>query len=152
MVAFGGVEHFMRQLPGVLIAEVGYCGGTIDEPSYEQVCTGQTGHLEAIRIIFDKTKTNFDAIIRLFFNIHDPTQSNSQGPDIGAQYHSAIFYYDEPQFLIASSLMEQLKQKGLNVATTLNKASAFWKAEDYHQQYYAKHQKLPYCHRFTKRI
>lgn len=144
---FWGVDHFLRLLPGVLKVEVGYTGGQLEEPTYEQICRGNTGHYEAARVVFDNSKTNYPAIIKRFFEIHDPTQSSGQGPDLGPQYQSAIFCYDDEQFLEAQVLIKALQTRGYNVVTRLLEVSPFWAAEDYHQSYYSKQNKLPYCHR-----
>lgn len=144
---FWGVDHFLRLLPGVLTVEAGYTGGHLIDPSYDQVCQGNTGHYEAVRVIFDTSKTDYYQVVKRFFEIHDPTQRSGQGPDFGQQYQSAIFYYDDEQKADAESLIQALRQRGYNVATRLLAAQPFWPAESYHQNYYAKHSKAPYCHR-----
>lgn len=149
---FWGVDHFLKKLPGVLKVEAGYIGGNVVDPTYNQVCQSNTGHYEAVRVIYDKSKLNFSAIIKRFFEIHDPTQSSGQGPDLGPQYRSAIFYYDDDQFQAATHLITVLKQRGYKVATALLNVSTFWPAEDYHQDYYTKHNKLPYCHQPESRF
>lgn len=149
---FWGVEHFLKQIPGVLAVEVGYTGGVILEPSYEQVCQGNTGHYEAVRVIYDPTKTDYHHVLKCFFEIHDPTQKSGQGPDIGQQYQSAVFYYNQEQLAEAENLIQILKNKAYSVATQLIPAQIFWSAEEYHQDYYSKHQKMPYCHQRVKRF
>lgn len=144
---FWGVDHFLRLIPGVLKVEAGYIGGHVANPSYELVCFGNTGHYEAVRVVYDKAKTDYEAVIKRFFEIHDPTQRSGQGPDLGQQYQSAIFCYDDEQTKIAGSLINRLQQRGYKVATRLLEMAIFWPAEDYHQDYYAKHHKAPYCHR-----
>ncbi|MCA0402453.1 MAG: bifunctional methionine sulfoxide reductase B/A protein [Proteobacteria bacterium] len=144
---FWGVEHFLKKLPGVLKAESGYSGGITENPSYEQICQGNTGHYEVVRVIFDKAKIDYRQVIKRFFEIHDPTQRNGQGPDLGMQYQSAVFYYDEEQKNDTEKLISLLRRRGYDVATKLLSVQAYWPAEAYHQQYYDKHQKLPYCHR-----
>ncbi|WP_419419796.1 bifunctional methionine sulfoxide reductase B/A protein [Legionella sp. D16C41] len=144
---FWGIDYFLKLIPGVLKVEVGYSGGAVQEPTYEQVCSGTTGHYEAARVVYDRAKVDYHTVIKRFFEIHDPIQSNGQGPDIGPQYRSAIFYYDDEQFSEAKSLIEQLQKRGYRVATKLLEVSTFWPAEDYHQAYYSKHHKVPYCHR-----
>lgn len=144
---FWGVEYFLKLLPGVLKVESGYCGGSLLNPDYDQVCSGKTGHYEAVRIVYDRSKTNYHEVIKRFFEIHDPTQRSGQGPDIGSQYKSAVFYYNEEQRQVAEQLIQILRKKGYNVATQLLEMQTFWPAEDYHQNYYGKHQKAPYCHR-----
>lgn len=149
---FWGVESLFKKLPGVLFTEVGYSGGNTTHPSYEDVCQGTTGHLEAIRVIYDPSQLSFEAITRYFLEIHDPTQANGQGPDIGTQYLSAIFYYDAAQKHTAETLLQQLRQRNLDIATQLIPSQVFWPAETYHQNYYEKNGKTPYCHIYTKRF
>jgi peptide methionine sulfoxide reductase msrA/msrB len=143
---FWGVDYFLRQIVGVLHVEVGYTGGITNEPSYEEVCRGNTGHYEAARVIFDKAKTEYSAVIKRFFEIHDPTQRAGQGPDVGQQYQSAVFYYNEAQREKAAGLIQILQAKGYDVATRLWEVQPFWPAESFHQNYYARQGKLPYCH------
>ncbi|MDP3704758.1 MAG: bifunctional methionine sulfoxide reductase B/A protein [Legionellaceae bacterium] len=149
---FWGVDYYLRQIPGVLIVEVGYLGGEVSEPTYEQVCQGDTGHVEAVRVVFDAAKTNYSTVLKRFFEIHDPTQHNGQGPDIGFQYRSAVFYYNQAQHDCVMDLSHQLKANGYSVVTQIQPADVFWKAEDYHQDYYQKHPKTPYCHRVVDRF
>lgn len=149
---FWGVEYYLKKCPGVLKTEVGYSGGHTVNPTYEDVCTGQTGHYEAIRIIYDPTILSFEKLVKYFFEIHDPTQTNGQGPDIGQQYQSIIFYYNDSQQKTAQQLIQHLQKQGYSIATRLLPVSVFWRAEAYHQNYYAKTQKQPYCHHYTKRF
>jgi peptide methionine sulfoxide reductase msrA/msrB len=149
---FWGVEYYLKQLNGVVKTEVGYSGGSKEKPSYEEVCRHETGHLEAIRVIFDPQIISYEEVLKYFFEIHDPTQQNGQGPDIGEQYLSAIFYYDTQQQQTAASVMQLLAQKNINPATKLLPVSTFWPAEEYHQDYYQKTAKTPYCHRYIKRF
>lgn len=149
---FWGVEYYFKKLPGVLKTEVGYTGGKKDQPTYEQVCNGNSGHFEAIRVIFDPKIISYEKLAQYFFEIHDPTQKNGQGPDLGQQYLSAVFYYDEAQKISAEKLIKTLENKELDVATTLHPVSVFWPAENYHQDYYSKNLKTPYCHHYTKRF
>jgi peptide methionine sulfoxide reductase msrA/msrB len=149
---FWGTEYFFQKAPGVISTTVGYIGGHVPNPSYRQVCTGTTGHAEATEVIYDPEKTNFETLCKLFFETHDPTQMNRQGPDIGTQYRSAIFYLDDEQKSIAEKLIHQLEQKGYKIATTLNKAETFYVAENYHQDYYQHNGSSPYCHFYTKRF
>ncbi|STX40371.1 bifunctional methionine sulfoxide reductase B/A protein [Legionella donaldsonii] len=144
---FWGVDHFLRLVPGVLNVEVGYSGGSVMNPSYEQVCRGDTGHYEVARVVYDVAKTDYYTVLKRFFEIHDPTQRTGQGPDIGPQYKSAVFYYNEEQREDAQVLIKLLQERGYNVVTRLLEVQAFWPAEGYHQDYYAKHSKAPYCHR-----
>lgn len=143
---FWGVEYHLKKAEGVLSTRVGYTGGKSSNPTYEQVCSGTTGHAEALEIIFDTGKTSFEVLAKLFFEIHDPTQIDRQGPDIGSQYRSTIFYLSDQQNTIAQRLIKQLTDSGLEVATRLVPATVFWPAEDYHQDYYERSGAQPYCH------
>jgi len=145
---FWGVEYHFEKLHGVKSADSGYMGGTVHNPSYREVCSGSTGHLEVVRVKYDSKLISFETLAKLFFEMHDPTQKNGQGPDIGSQYLSAIFYNDENEKNISKNLIEIIEKKGYKVATKLisTKNTPFFKAEDYHQDYYFKHNKTPYCH------
>jgi peptide methionine sulfoxide reductase msrA/msrB len=143
---FWGVEYYMDQAKGVISAESGYIGGHLDDPSYKDVCSHTTGHAEAVRVVFDPDKTDYETLAKLFFDIHDPTQLNRQGPDVGDQYRSEIFYLDFNQKIIAEKLIRQLKKNGYDVVTQVAPAGKFWKAEDYHQDYYEHKNGTPYCH------
>ena len=149
---FWGVEHLMQQQPGILSIEVGYIGGSTENPNYREVCSHTTGHAEAVRIVFDPKKVSYTTLAKLFFEIHDPTQSDGQGPDLGDQYRSEIFYTTSRQKEIAEELIGQLQGKGFQVVTRVTPATVFWKAEEYHQNYYNKTGKAPYCHRYTPRF
>lgn len=149
---FWGVEYFLKKAKGVISAEVGYTGGHKDHPTYQEVCSGTTGHLESIEVVFDPGKTSYEELTRLFFEIHDPTEWNHQGPDEGEQYRSAIFYLNDDQKQTAEKLIKLLKEKGYNVVTEVRKATKFWNAEDYHQDYYEKNGHAPYCHGYVKRF
>lgn len=149
---FWGVEHLMQQQPGILSIEVGYIGGSTENPTYREVCSHTTGHAEAVRIVFDPKKVSYTTLAKLFFEIHDPTQSDGQGPDLGDQYRSEIFYTTSRQKEIAEELIGQLQGKGCQVVTRVTPATVFWKAEDYHQNYYNKTGKAPYCHRYIPRF
>lgn len=138
---FWGVESKFRALPGVVETAVGYTGGQTPRPTYEQVCSGATGHAESIEIVFDPARISYEALVRKFFDLHDPTQVNRQGPDVGTQYRSAIFYHDEAQKETARRVMAELAASGRfkrPIATELKPASAFHRAEEYHQRYYEK--------------
>ncbi|NNE36470.1 MAG: peptide-methionine (S)-S-oxide reductase MsrA [Rhodothermales bacterium] len=149
---FWGVEHYFMRAEGVKSTRVGYIGGHTSNPTYREVCAGTTGHAEAIEVVYDAAQTSFEDMARLFFETHDPTQRNRQGPDVGEQYRSAVFYIDEEQKAIAEKLIGLLRAKGLDVVTELEPAATFWPAETYHQQYYEKTGKSPYCHFYTKRF
>ncbi len=149
---FWGVEYYLKRLPGVLETEVGYTGGSLNNPSYEAVCRKDTGHFEAIRVVFDPAKISCTDVLKYFFEIHDPSQIDGQGPDLGPQYRSAIFYHSPEQKAIAEKLMQILSDQGMHLATTLHPATTFWPAETYHQDYYHKNNQAPYCHHWTKRF
>ncbi|WP_218813625.1 bifunctional methionine sulfoxide reductase B/A protein [Rickettsiella endosymbiont of Dermanyssus gallinae] len=147
---FWEVEYQMKQLPGIISVQSGYIGGTTSNPSYEEVCNHQTGHAEALQIIFDPSKVSYETLAKRFFEIHDLQQLNRQGPDIGDQYRSAIFYTTQEQKEIALKLINLLQEKGYKVATRLTPAPIFWPAEDRHQNYYEKSGRKPYCHTYKK--
>ncbi len=149
---FWGVEYFMQEQKGVISVESGYIGGEKENPTYEEVCANKTGHAEAVRIVFDNTKINYKILTKKFFEIHDPTQSNRQGPDVGNQYRSEIFYTNLKQKEIAKELIQLLKDKGYDIQTKLTAASHFYAAESYHQEYYTRTGGMPYCHIYTKRF
>lgn len=149
---FWGVEYYFQQVNGVIKTQVGYIGGNKDNPSYQEVCYTQTGHAEAIEVTYNPSIVSYETLARLFFEIHDPTQVNRQGPDIGTQYRSEIFYTNESQKEIALSLINQLKEKGYVISTQLTPYTMFWIAEAYHQQYYEKKNGVPYCHSYVKRF
>lgn len=149
---FWGVEHYMKKKLGVLSVESGYIGGKTEDPNYEEVCKKNTGHAEAVRIEYDLSKVSYEELAKLFFEIHDPTQLNGQGPDIGDQYRSEVFYTTPEQKKITEKLIDQLKSKGYNVVTKVTPATHFWVAEDYHQNYYERKGTEPYCHGYTKRF
>ena len=149
---FWGTEYHFRRAKGVLSTRVGYTGGHTEHPTYREVCSGRTGHAEALEVVYDPSQTSYEELARLFFETHDPTQVNRQGPDVGEQYRSAIFYLDEEQKAVAERLIGLLEEKGYDVATEVTEASTFWPAEDYHQQYYQKNGQTPYCHVYTRRF
>lgn len=147
---FWGVEYYFKQLKGVLKAQVGYTGGSKEHPSYQDVCNGNTGHYEAVRVVYDPSVVDHKKVTQYFFEIHDGTQNNGQGPDIGSQYKSAIFYYDDTQKKVAEEVIQQLEEMRYQIATKVLPVTTFWPAENYHQDYYTKNFKQPYCHRYTK--
>lgn len=149
---FWGVEYFFEKAKGVISAESGYMGGDFDNPSYQDVCTKSTGHLEVVQVTYNPDKTSFKELTKLFFEIHDPTQENGQGPDIGEQYKSVIFYNDNSEKTESEGLIKILEKKGLKIKTKLRKKEYFYIAEGYHQDYYKKHKKLPYCHSYKKKF
>jgi peptide methionine sulfoxide reductase msrA/msrB len=142
----------MKSLSGVIHTSVGYIGGHVVDPSYEEVCKGATGHAEAIEVVFDPKIVSYETLSKNFFEIHDPTQKMGQGPDLGSQYRSAVFYFTEEQKTIIEQLINKLKKKGLNIVTELNPATIFYPAELYHQHYYEKTCKEPYCHMRVSRF
>ena len=149
---FWGVEHLLKRVDGVLSVESGYIGGKTPNPTYEEVRSHTTGHAEAVRVIFDPAKVTYEVLAKRFFEIHDPEQINRQGPDVGDQYRSEVFYTNEQQKEVALKLIDLLKAKGYKVATKVTKATMFWEAEAYHQDYYERKGTQPYCHSYTKRF
>ncbi len=149
---FWGIEYFLAEEKGVVVTRVGYMGGTKKNPTYKEVSKGDTGHYEAVEIFFNNSVIDYKNLAKLFFEIHNPTQLNGQGPDIGPQYRSAIFYVNEEQKKIAEELVNELEIKGYKIATKILRANEFWLAEEYHQQYYMKNNKKPYCHHYEKRF
>lgn len=147
---FWGTEYYFMKAKGVKHTTVGFMGGHVDNPSYEQVCQKNTGHLELTEVEYDSTETTYDNLVKLFFETHDFTQTNGQGPDIGPQYLSCIFYTTNEEREIAEKYINLLKVKGYKVATMLKPVSTFWKAEEYHQQYYEYKGSTPYCHKYRK--
>ncbi|MEY3102880.1 MAG: hypothetical protein RL558_1157 [Bacteroidota bacterium] len=147
---FWGTEYFLKRIDGVLSTTVGYTGGHVENPSYEQVCGKRTGHYEACLVEYDPKRTTAEEVLRTFFETHDPTQANGQGPDIGPQYRSAVFYQNDAQRDLTQSLIGLLTAKGLDVATEVLPAQAFYSAEGYHQDYYDVKGGTPYCHGYRK--
>lgn len=149
---FWGVEHLMKQQEGVLEVESGYMGGRVENPEYQQVKSGATGHAEVVRVLYDSTKVSYLTLAKLFFEIHDPTQRDGQGPDIGPQYCSEVFYTTLPQKATAERLIKILRLEGMDIVTNVTPAGVFWPAEEYHQNYYARKGEEPYCHARVKRF
>ncbi|MGE5093073.1 MAG: peptide-methionine (S)-S-oxide reductase MsrA [Bacillota bacterium] len=145
---FWGVEIAFRQIPGVLDALAGYSGGTMPNPTYEDVCSDRTGHAEVVQVTFDPSRVSYDRLLDVFFTSHDPTQLNRQGPDVGRQYRSAIFYHSEAQREAAEAAKRKWEASGRwkrPVVTEVSPAGPFWKAEEYHQRYLEK-RGLASCH------
>lgn len=149
---FWGTEYYFQKAKGVISTQVGYTGGHKDNPTYKEVSTGKTGHAEATLVVFDPSKTTYEELTKLFFETHDPGQVDRQGPDIGHQYRSGIFYRNEEQKKIAEQLIQTLKDKGYKVVTEVTKFDKFYKAEDYHQKYYENTGGTPYCHVYKKKF
>ena len=147
---FWGTEYYFMKATGVAHTAVGFMGGHVDHPTYEQVCQKNTGHLETTEVEYNTSKTSYEDLVKLFFETHDFTQTNGQGPDIGPQYLSCIFYTDEAEKEIAEEYIALLQNKGYKVATILKPITTFWRAEDYHQQYYEHKGSTPYCHVYKK--
>jgi methionine-S-sulfoxide reductase len=144
---FWGVEYVFRRVPGVLDVEVGYAGGTTKNPTYEQVCSHTTGHAEVARVTFDPAQVSFEQLLEVFWAMHDPTQVDRQGPDIGDQYRSVVFTGSEGQREAALASRERAQEKlDRPIATQVQSLDEFWPAEGYHQDYYAKTGHQPYCH------
>ena len=138
---FWGVEAAFRQLEGVVDTAVGYMGGTLDNPTYQQVCSKTTGHAEVVQVEFDPERVGYTDLLRTFWSEHDPTQLNRQGPDVGSQYRSEIFFHDEEQQRLAEESKEHLDSIGQYdspIVTEIGSADTFWRAEEYHQRYFEK--------------
>lgn len=149
---FWGVEHYLEQLDGVLDVDSGYMGGHVESPSYDDVSSQTSGHVETVRVRFDPTRVSYEEIARRFFEIHDPTQADGQGPDIGPEYRSVVFYATPEQRRTAEALIELLRARGYEVVTRVEAADRFWEAEAYHQDHYAKTGRTPYCHARVRRF
>jgi methionine-S-sulfoxide reductase len=147
---FWGVEYHFEKLKGVNSVVSGFMGGTLANPTYKDVVWRKTGHLEVVEVTYDSDIVSYENLVKLFFEIHDPTQTNGQGPDIGEQYLSAIFTSDSAERKVISKLVQILENKGFKIATKVKELSPFYKAEEYHQDYYARTGKVPYCHAYKK--
>jgi len=136
---FWNIEEIFAKTKGIIKTKVGYIGGKTKNPTYEKVCSGKTGHVEAIEVIFDPSKISYDKLLDIFWKIHNPTTKNRQGLDIGTQYNSVIFYYDKKQKEVAEKSKKEIQKKSKKeIVTQIKKASYFWKAEEYHQKYIEK--------------
>lgn len=145
---FWCIEAAFKELAGVTEVTSGYCGGTTENPTYEEVCSGTTGHAEAVRITFDPDVIGYDELLEVFFTVHDPTTLNRQGPDVGTQYRSAVFYHSEEQRELTESYIEGLEEEGVfedPIVTEVAPLETFYEAEEYHQNYYENHPSQPYC-------
>lgn len=149
---FWGVQHQFERVPGVLRTTVGYTGGPEENPAYAQVKAHQTHHVEAVQVDYDADRVTYTDLCKLFFEIHDPAQTDGIGPDLGPQYRSVIFYRDEHQKAEAEAVIGLLRSKGHTVHTPLRPAETFWEGEEYHQHYYDKTGGEPYCHVRVKKF
>lgn len=149
---FWGVEYYLEKLDGVKSVISGYMGGESKDPSYREVSRGNSGYLETVEVTYNPSKISYEKLAKSFFEIHDPTQSNGQGPDIGEQYHSAIFVSDKKERKTIEKLISILEKKGYKIATKIYENKRFYPAEEYHQDYYERHGKKPYCHAYMKRF
>ncbi len=147
---FWGTEYHFMKKAGVTATTVGYMGGKTDNPTYREVCSGTTGHIETTEVEYDPSKTNFEELLKLYYETHNFEQVGGQGPDIGSQYQSVVFYVNEEQKLLVEKYIQILKDKGYKPATLLKPAPEFWAAEEYHQEYYDKKNGSPYCHIYKK--
>jgi len=144
---FWGVEAAFRQVKGVVSTSVGYMGGSLEDPTYDDVCSGETGHTEVVEVIYDPSKVSYEKLLNVFWEIHDPTTLNRQGPDISTQYRSVIFYHTPEQKAAARASKEKRERSGTYkrpIVTEITPASTFYRAEEYHQQYLEK-RGLAYC-------
>lgn len=147
---FWGTEYHFMKAKGVKATTVGYMGGHTQAPTYKEVCTGTTGHVEVVEVEYDPAVTSFEEMLKLYYETHDFEQVGGQGPDIGEQYQSVVFYVNESQKALVEKYIGLLNGKGYKVATQLRPAPEFWEAEDYHQEYYDKKNGTPYCHAYRK--
>jgi peptide methionine sulfoxide reductase msrA/msrB len=149
---FWGIDHFFKNVEGVLRTTSGYTGGYMESPTYREVCSGETGHAEAVEVVFDPSVVGFEELAKMFFEIHDPTTPNRQGFDVGSQYRSAVFTTSEEQRAVVDRLISLLRERGLNVVTEVRPLEVFWPGEDYHQDYYAKNRSGSICHTRVNRF
>jgi len=149
---FWGVEYYLEKIPGVKEVTSGFMGGHVKNPKYKEVVRKKTGHLETVEVIYDPSKVSYETLAKTFFEIHDPTQKNGQGPDIGSQYLSAVFVNDSNERRTVNKLIKILEGKGLKIATKVLDKAPFYSAEAYHQNHYVRKGGKPYCHRRVKRF
>jgi peptide methionine sulfoxide reductase msrA/msrB len=149
---FWGVEYYFNKQKGVLDAISGFMGGHLKNPTYQDICYKDTGHLEVVEVSYNPKDINYKDLTKLFFEIHDPSQTDGQGPDIGSQYLSAVFILNEKEREVVIDLIDILEKSGLHVATEILEKQEFYLAEEYHQYYYRKNGKTPYCHSYVKRF
>jgi peptide methionine sulfoxide reductase msrA/msrB len=149
---FWGVEYYLEKLKGVKAVRSGFMGGRVKNPSYKEVVYQDTGHIETVEVLYDEKIISYEALAKVFFEIHDPTQKDGQGPDIGSQYLSAIFVSTSQERKTIAKLIKQLNAKGFDIVTKVLAKKPFYKAEDYHQDYYQNKGSKPYCHRRVKRF
>ena len=149
---FWGVEYYMRRAEGVLSVESGYTAGNTENPIYEEVKSGETGHSECVKVVYDSEAITYEALLRLFMEIHDPTQLNRQGIDKGTQYRSEVYYADEQELKVINKTISELTSLGYDVVTTIKPREVFYKAEDYHQKYFEHNEGEPDCHARVKRF
>ncbi len=147
---FWGTEYHFMKAKGVIKTTVGYMGGHTQSPTYREVCSGTTGHIETTEVVYDPSKTTFEELLKLYYETHDFEQVGGQGPDIGEQYQSVVFYVNDEQKKMVEKYLQLLRNKGYQPATQLRPAPEFWPAEDYHQEYYQKKNGTPYCHIYRK--
>ncbi len=147
---FWGTEYHFMKAKGVIETTVGYMGGKTLNPTYKEVCSGTTGHIETTEVVFDSSQTSFENLLKLYYETHNFEQIGGQGPDIGSQYQSVVFYVNEEQKVMVDKYMQILTDKSYKPATKLLPAPKFWAAEDYHQEYYDKKDGSPYCHIYKK--
>jgi peptide methionine sulfoxide reductase msrA/msrB len=149
---FWGVEYYLEKMEGVKDVISGYMGGATKDPTYQEVCEGDTGHIESVKVIYDPSLISYKELAKHFFEVHDPTQIGRQGPDVGEQYISAVFVNDANERETIKELIGLLEKKGYKIATKIYDKTEFYEAEEYHQDYYERHKKEPYCHRIIKRF
>ncbi len=149
---FWGVEYYLEKIDGVEEVSSGFMGGKVKDPTYRQVVRTDTGHLETVEVLYDPQKVSYETLVKTFFEIHDPTQADGQGPDIGSQYLSAVFVNNKEERAVVNKLIKILESKGFKIATQVLDKTPFYSAEEYHQDYYVRKGGTPYCHRRVKRF